>query len=496
LSRGWLIFPLLILYLLDLGSTGFLNPDEPRYASIGREMARSHDFVTPRLNGQPWFEKPPLLYWSTAAGHMLRLPDEVSARLPVALMSLAFLYFFFGVLMREFSARTALAATAILSTSAGWLAYSFAAVPDLPMTAALAAAMLIALFDTRLDTRHGNRGGALHERRINPGYAAGALLGVAILAKGFVPLVLFAPLFLIARRKRLAMIAGCLVVAAPWYLLCWARNGSLFWHEFFWKQQVLRYFTPLLEHVQPWWFYIPVILAALFPWTPLSGLLLLRKTYDDVRVRSLALWLVYALLFFSVSRNKLPGYVLPLMPPLAIALAVGLEKSGTALKWWLAASALMLVALPVIAAVLPNALLFGIRHTPGGISYGIPASLLFRVLLATLILATCVWWLAWRGKPNLAVAAVALGIVFAVTWLKGPTFLQLDQRVSARAFWRARAPEIQNACIGDEVRRDWQYELNYYAGRALPLCDPNPMAPGRPVLRVTNRDGALLIVRQ
>lgn len=488
MSRSWLIFPLLILYLLYLGSTGFLGPDEPRYASIGREMARSHDFVTPRLDGQPWFEKPPLLYWTTAAGHVLRLPDEVSARLPVALMSLAFLYFFFGVLMREFSARTALAATAILSTSAGWLAYSFAAVPDLPMTAALGAAMLIALFDTRLDS--------FHTRRTNPGYAAGALLGLAILAKGFVPLVLFAPVFLIARRKRLAMIAGCLAVAAPWYLLCWARNGTLFWHEFFWKQQVLRYFTPLLEHVQPWWFYLPVILAGLFPWTPLAGLLLRGKTYDDVRVRSLALWLVYALLFFSVSRNKLPGYVLPLMPPLAIVLAVGLEKSGAAMKWWLATSALMLAALPAIAAALPNALLFGVRHTPGSTNYGIQASFLIRILLATLILASAAWWFAWRGKPNFAIAAVALGIVFGVTYLKGPMFLALDQRVSARAFWRAHSAEIQNACVGDEIRRDWQYELNYYASRALPLCDPNPAAPGRPSLRVTSREGALLIVQQ
>jgi hypothetical protein len=395
--------------------------------------------------------------------------------------------------MREFSARTALAATAILSTSAGWLAYSFAAVPDLPMTAAFGAAMLIALFDTRLDS--------FHKRRTNPGYAAGALLGLAILAKGFVPLILFAPLFLIARRKRLTMMAGCLVVAAPWYLLCWARNGTGFWHEFFWKQQVLRYFTPQLEHVQPWWFFVPVILAGLFPWTPLAGLLLRGKTYDDVRVRSLALWLVYALLFFSVARNKLPGYVLPLMPPLAVVLAVGLEKSGTALKWWLSATALMLLALPAIAAALPNALLFGVRHTPGGLNFGIPASLLLpslslRVLLATLILTSGVWWLAWRGKPNLAIAAVALGIVVAVTYLKGPTFLELDQRVSARAFWRAHAPEIQSACIGDEIRRDWQYELNYYAGRPLALCDPNPAAPCRPALRVTNRDGALLIVHQ
>ncbi len=170
LSRSWLIVPLLILYLLDLGGVGFLGPDEPRYASIGREMARSHDFVTPRLGGEAWFEKPPLLYWMIALGRMAHLPDEWAARLPVTLASIAFLVFFFGIVMREFTPRAAIAATTILATSAGWLAYSFVAVTDLPMSAALAAAMLIAMLDTRREQ----------------GYVAGALLGLAVLAKGFV----------------------------------------------------------------------------------------------------------------------------------------------------------------------------------------------------------------------------------------------------------------------------------------------------------------------
>jgi 4-amino-4-deoxy-L-arabinose transferase-like glycosyltransferase len=481
LSRSWLILPLLFLYLFNLGSTGFLGPDEPRYASIGREMARSHDFVTPRLDGSAWFEKPPLLYWTTAIARGVKLPDEWAARLPIALMSLAFLWFFFGVLEREFSARTAVAATAILATSAGWMAYSFAAVPDLPMTAALGAAMLIALFDTRLDT--------FHRQRTNPGYWAGGLLGLAILAKGFVPVVLFAPLFLIARRKRLTMIVGCIVVAAPWYLLCWARNGSTFWHEFFWKHHVQRFLTPLLEHVQPWWYFLPVILLGLFPWTPLAALLLRGKTYDDVRVRSLALWLLYALLFFSVAKNKLPGYVLPLMPPLAIVLAVGLEKTGTAMKWWLVASTLPLLALPAIAAALPDALLLGIKHTAIALKPGLP------FVIGVPIVCGIAWWLAWKNSPALAIATAALGMLLGVVYLKGRTFRQLDERVSARTFWRAHESEIRGACLGDELRRDWQYQLNYYAGRALPLCGPDGQ-PGEAPLRVSNRDGVMNIVKR
>ena len=105
LSRSWLILPPLLLYVLHLGSVGFLITDEPRYASIGREMARSGDWITPRLNGFAWFEKPPLLYWMTAAANRVGLRDEWAARLPVALLSLAFLAFFFSTLEREFSVR-------------------------------------------------------------------------------------------------------------------------------------------------------------------------------------------------------------------------------------------------------------------------------------------------------------------------------------------------------------------------------------------------------
>jgi 4-amino-4-deoxy-L-arabinose transferase-like glycosyltransferase len=466
LSRRWLIVPLLILYLFDLGGVGFLSTDEPRYASIGREMARSHDFVTPRLDGSAWFEKPPLLYWMTAAGHLFSLPDEWAARLPVALMSIAFLVFFYLSMTREFSRRTAIAATAILSTSAGWLAYSFVAVTDLPMSATLAAAMLIAMFDTRRDQ----------------GYVAGALLGLSVLAKAFVPLVLFAPMFLIARGKRLTMIAGCIVVAAPWYFLCSLRNGAAFWQEIFWKQQVGRFFAPDLQHVQPIWFYLPILLAGLFPWTPLAGLLMRRKTYADVRVSSLVIWLGYALVFFSLAKNKLPGYVLPLLPPLAIVLAVAIEKAASQAKWWLGACGLMLAALPLIIKALPEGLLLGFRKAP--LTF---ASLPFAPAFPFIVVAAAVWWLAWRDRTAAALLTIAIAVVAGITYVKLNTFPILDERVSVRGFWRANRAQAVNACL-DDVRRDWEYGLNYYADRPLPECVPG-FQP-----RISVQDGHLVFI--
>ncbi len=461
----WLIVPLLLLYLLQLGGVGLLGPDEPRYASVGREMARAGDWVTPRLDGQPWFEKPPFTYWLTAVGHKLNLSNEWAARLPEALLSLAFLTFFYFTLVREFSPGLATAATAILGTSAGWMAYSFAALTDLPMSAFLGASMLVTLFDTKP----------------NRGWIAGGLLGLSILSKGFVPLVLFAPLFLVARGKRVTTLAGAVMVAAPWYLLCWARNGNAFWDDFFWKQHVARFLTPSLEHVQPFWYYIPILLAGLFPWTPLAALLARRKTYADLRVRLLAVWIVFGLVFFSVARNKLPGYLLPLLPALAIVLAAALEKTRGK-QWWLAACAALLIALPTVASVLPDALLSGLSRTH--VTFA-PIGLVF------VFVAAAVWWLGHKEQSDLAILTVALAGILGSVYIKYNTFPQLDQTVSVRGFWRSNRAAAASACLDDSVSRARQYGLNYYAGHALRGCQPSDSGA-----RITVRDRRLVLVSE
>src|SRR5215831_9929640 len=119
----WLCAGLLIyfLYFFHLTATGMLGPDEPRYAAIGREMARSGDWVTPRLWGEPWFEKPPLIYWMTAVAFRLGLGEDLAPRLPVAIVSVAFLVLFFRLLRRDFGVEPAFFASAILATTAGWI---------------------------------------------------------------------------------------------------------------------------------------------------------------------------------------------------------------------------------------------------------------------------------------------------------------------------------------------------------------------------------------
>ncbi len=452
--KNCLFAALLLLYLLNLGSAGFgLDPDEPRYASIGREMARSGDWITPRLNGSGWFEKPPLLYWMTAAATKLGLRDEWAARLPVALLSLGFLAFFYAILEREFNARIALMAAAILGTSAGWFAYSYAAVTDLPMSACFGAAMLVALFDTRRRTSAG---------WIAPGWMAGVLLGFAILAKAFLPVALFIPVWLIARGKRLAIAAGAFLIAGPWHLWLGLRNGPDFGDVYFWQQQMGRFNSAALHHGRPFWFYLPVLLLGLFPWTPLFALLARRKTYNDVRVSSLAIWLVLALVFLSAFTNKLPGYLLPLLPAAAIVLAVALDKAP-APEWWIAGCALMLVLLPSGLAGLPDAFLKGSlsatwKFRPGG--------------LVLLVLVIVVWWLACKKQTALAVLTSALAAAGGIGFLAGAVLPVLDQRVSVRPFWREHRDKMSSACLDPGLRPASKYALDYYASRALPECAP------------------------
>src|SRR6266545_2995994 len=147
MPRAWLIAAALayLLYFYGLTATGLIGPDEPRYASVGREMARSGDWVTPRLWGEPWFEKPALLYWMTGAAFRLGLNADLAPRLPVAIASVAFLIFFFFTLRREFGWQPAAYATAILATSAGWVAYSQNGVTDIPLAATFSAAVLLSL---------------------------------------------------------------------------------------------------------------------------------------------------------------------------------------------------------------------------------------------------------------------------------------------------------------------------------------------------------------
>lgn len=438
------------LYLFGLTRTGLLGPDEPRYAAIGQAMAATGDWVTPTLWGVPWFEKPALQYWMTGIAFRLGLDEDLAPRLPVAILSVAFLIYFFLALRREFGEAAAFYSTAILATSAGWLAYSHIAVPDLPMSVTLAAAMLLVIRDS--NTRRN-------------AILAGVFLGLAVLAKGLVPLALFLPALWLLRRRIPDLVwvfAVAALVAAPWYVIATIRNGLPFLQELFWKHHFSRFFSAELQHERPFWFYMPVLVAGLFPWCPLAILLFTKRIYRDRRAAYFLAWFAFGFVLFSLSRNKLPGYILPLFPPVAALIGIAIAQASSRAKvvWTLAASAGLLWFIPAIQDVLPQALLAGMSHIQ--FQYPIP-----WILPALLVVALCAF-LAWNNRTDWAIGLIALLIAVSVSRVIWQVYPVLDDSVSARVRWRTDSKSI--VCIEDESR-SLHYGLNYYARRGLPDCD-------------------------
>ena len=423
---------------------GLVPPDEPRYAAIGRAMAASGDWVTPRLWGQPWFEKPVLLYWMTASAFRMGLGPDLAPRLPVALLSLAFLAFFWWRVRSEWDSRVAFCSTAMLATSVGWLTYSHIAVTDLPLAAFFCAAVLLSLPWLAREERTGLT-------------AAAACLGVAALAKGLVPLVLFLPVFAFRWRRlrdwlRPGPLVAFSVCALPWYLLCFIRNGSDFPRVLFVEQTFGRFASATLQHAQPPWFYLPISLLLLYPWFPM--LILTRPAWTDARVRALTGVVVFGFVFFSVMLNKLPGYLLPLAPLAFLLAGIGLARARRPVAA-IALSVSLLGLLPVALSVLPGALAHGLRST----TINWPMAMVWLAAAAAVGAV-----LAVAARQHAFGAAVALAGV-SLLWLQVAAFPRLDAVASARPLWLASHPDC-----AQPNPRNTLYGLSYYAERQLPPC--------------------------
>lgn len=442
-------------------------------------MYESGDWVTPRLYGVPWFEKPALLYWLIGGGFALGLGDTLGPRFPIALLSIVALTAYFLGLRRLLSERAAMGAAATLSISVGWLGFSHAAVTDLPLTVFFSAGMLLSM-------PWALRG----ERGLLPW--AAACFAAASLAKGMVPLVLAAPLLAFGWRRvfdwmRPAPLGAFAVVALPWYVLCYARNGSAFVDEFFWKHHVSRFFSPELQHVQPYWFYVPVLLGLLVPAIPLIAGLFRSSLWRDPHVRYFAAWAGFGLLFFSASTNKLPGYLLPLLPAVAALLGLALDRIPRAPI--LLGSVAMLSAVYALAgSVLPSALADGLRRTEFD-------AIAWHWMMPSAIGAVGVFLLEKQHRRTAALLTVLLTVTLNVTILKVTAFRELGMQASSRELWERLEPRASEVCIGNS-HRAIEYGLRYYSHERIPLCaeEERPIQlhlryPNEPVAGLTGTMG-------
>lgn len=316
-----------LFFFYGLGKIGLLGPDEPRYAGVAREMYNTGDYVTPRLYGEPWFEKPPLTYWSSALGFAVFGVTEFGARFGSAAGAAVCVFLTYFVCNRLWGRRIAIWAALILATSTGFFAFSRAASTDMPLTVCLTVALLCFLA--------ANSAGEPDRRWWFYGFYV--FLGLGVLAKGPIAWVLpgIALLVFLIQRGGLSAwkqwhpegILLSLAVALPWYVAATAANGSQLLETFLIEHNFQRFTTTTHGHGQPFYYYGPTLLLLTFPWTFLL-LPSLRRALDRLDW-VLIWWAAVPVIFFSLSGSKLPGYILPAIPALALlsARAVTVQAS-------------------------------------------------------------------------------------------------------------------------------------------------------------------------
>jgi 4-amino-4-deoxy-L-arabinose transferase-like glycosyltransferase len=263
---------------------------------------------------------------------------------------------------------------------------------------------------------------------------------------------------------RPSVVVAFAVVALPWYVLCFFRNGWPFLEKFFWQHQVGRFTTTALAHGQPFWFFVPVLVAGLFPWIPGLALLTGGTLYSDSRRRFLLLWALFAFIFFSAAQNKLPSYVLPVVPPLAALMGIALAARKH-VRWLLVATTAFLVFLGPIAAMLPEALAAGISRST------LPAFQWMWLLPA--LACAAVWVLDAAVNRGAAVALLTAAVAAGAVAIELRAFPEVDRVASARPLWNAVAPIRERVCIA-QLHRSLRYGLNYYSVTPLPDCHQEP----------------------
>jgi 4-amino-4-deoxy-L-arabinose transferase-like glycosyltransferase len=504
----WVLLILATLYLCyfhKLGAIGFVGPDEPRYAWIARDMAESGDLVTPRLYGQPWFEKPVLYYWAAAKTFKLFGVSEASARFPSAFCALLATLSMAWLAWKLYGAETARWLLLLLPTTVGMIGFSHAAATDMLFSGTLTITMVFAAVVVGL-TR--NSDSPILPR--TPWLALlflGFSLGLAVLAKGPAALILSgSAIFLwaaFARRWRdafrclhpLAILSFC-ATALPWYILCTRRNPDFF-RVFIIEHNFKRFLTPEFQHIQPFWYYLPVILLATFPWTILlvcgitKAIRIPRETFaNHTALLFFLTWALFTILFFSISKSKLPGYILPALPAIVILVshyAIHLLRENKYSSPWI-------FVLSGVAFILLG---FGLQHYAGklpAIQCVSPICGITRIWLIAVIGGIMVGVLGFIHKPELSLLAVALTALFLV--IEVDRFLpNLDPGVSARDatlavknIWPDFSPQHAAAW---QLNRSYVYQLSFYLHEEIPQWQSKQQKPDWLFVRKEKRQEAI-----
>lgn len=448
----------LVLFMWQLGSTGLVDETPPLFAASARSMTETGDWLIPRVNGLPRYDKPPLVYW--LMGALYSLPGQQAwnplgtwaARLPSALASVALMLGLAHTLLRwPQSSRapggTALAAALAYGLSPLALVWGRIAVSDALLAGCLGFSLLLSWRCYAAGGRHW--------------WQAWLVLGLAVLAKGPVAVVLLGLTLILfgwlqadlgrlwARLRPLPGLALTALVALPWYGLALLVEGQPFWDSFFGYHNLQRFTAVVNNHQAPWWFFGPVLVIASLPLTPLlllglaQGLGRLREPLaPELSLQRFATcWLLAVLLFFTAAATKLPSYWLPATPAAGLLVALAAQRSGR----WAWGLCLLLTAV-VAGGLAAGPLWLPLIETPE------MPSLVAELLVAPWVpLGAAFWalalllgaWVSWRKDALSGLLALQLPLAAFVPAVLLP-LLELGDRLRAAPV-RELAAEARSA---------------------------------------------------
>jgi 4-amino-4-deoxy-L-arabinose transferase-like glycosyltransferase len=515
------------LFFFGLASFGLVGADEPRYAQIAREMLARHDWVTPVLNGVPWLEKPALYYWAAMLSYQAFGVSDWAARVPSALLATAMVFAIYGFI-RRLRPGAQLDAALMTASSAAVIAFARGASTDMPLAATFTIAML-AWWRWRDTDR----------RRWLAAFYFFMALGT--LAKGPVAALLAALIIVAfaALRRDLRLIPRTLwwpgillflAVTLPWYVAVQRATGNFF-RVFIIEHNLSRFGTDLYRHQQPFWYYLPVLLASVLPWVvmTLAGVLeAVRNLWPRANARSLdsdaacapkpgaltaaaslgmtqdsaaaslgmtpeedlriflLLWALLPVIFFSLSQSKLPGYILPSIPACTLLAADWMwrrAQSDVRAPWWMAVLHSAVSALMLGAVLLgPHALLKTKPPAASIATAAVAAGVIFLAMIASL---------RTRG---LAVArfVTLVPVVLAVAFIVRVAAPIVDATQSARPIARAIAKleyPSSSPVLAFAVKRETEFGLPFYRDATVIRYEGGAL-PFRPALIVTRKDSA------
>lgn len=410
-----------ILMFSYLGSQPLMDPDEPVYAETAREMLQAHDFISPRIYGDFWYDKPPMYYWLVAAASQVFGGGEFAARFPSAFFAVGGSLVVYLSGRKLFNERAGLLAALVLGTSLEYFYLGNAAVTDMTLTFFLLAALL----------------SFLHKNY----YLLYSFAALGVVTKG--PVALFFCVVIIggylmltstlATVKHMKAGKGILLFAAialPWYVAMYYFHGMDFIDTFLGFHNVTRFLQPEHSSGKLWYYYIPVVILGFFPWTAFLAQACYTGWKEQDKERKtctfLLIWIVTVFGFFSLSQTKLVSYILPMYPPLAMLVGYYFDKAWTegrykALKLSAIAfggtAAILIAGLSYASAVVSAELIFPVRMIAGVLT----------------ILAAAVLYHSYRHDFGKVFITYVVGMIVFTAFLMLHTLPVITPAVSVKA---------------------------------------------------------------